>query len=244
MTFPTVAEMVGPCGRGTFGANLRRLEAALPLSLPFFAALAILGLRRGPAWLLLLPVLTMVPSLFIIGFQHRYGIALAAAVALLFGTGLAGLVGGTGWRGWASLGCMLGLVGGLGAGLWNVPTAPLARATWGDAPPGAAPNVQILEPKGLTIVRQILRAEHQDGERIVDCAKGGLRMRMYPLVVDEVPTKPGLLPPACRSLLASPAAEATWVLAVVPGTVPAGWDVRYSLPRPEGSLILAISGRP
>lgn len=250
---PTLAELLGPCARETLAGNVGRAQDALPVSLGFLVPLVLAGLvpRAGqPRWAtapLLLPLLGALPTLLLVGFQHRYALPLAPLVALLAANTLTGLA--PAGRGRAA-GLALAVV--VAAVLWGAwerwPGTPLARAWSGTSTTGVAPSVILGQDRGLTRVRALLREGLGADDRVVDCAHAGLRMRLFPRPVDEW-SAGGRASPRCAGLLREGPGAAdrpTWlVVAWLPPTEPGpGWEVVYAWQRgPETAALLRAGPR-
>lgn len=203
----SLADLLGPCARGMLALNLDRAREAVPDALFPLAPLAALGLlprQRAPAPLgLLPPLLVTLPSVLLVAVQHRYLVPLAPFAAVLAAAGLDRLGRGTPW---------IGLVP-LAAGLaWHVggPTL-LTRA--GGARGGTA-TADLARPGPVVLAARAVRDAHRPGERVLDCANGNLRERLWPIPVETVQPGAGGPPRACRAALAAPGAG--WVL-VRPG---------------------------
>lgn len=200
------------------------------------AGLALLGLGRR-AWFLALPILPALPSLLLVRVMHRYGVPLAP-----FGVGLAAValdrVVAPVPRGrWLLLGA---LVAATMVPWTGYPGTLLARA-WGERPPGgAAFGVVLTEDRGLVHVRRLLR-EAGDDTLVVDCARAGMRLRLYPRAVEEQGTgRADRQPRRCRTLLAHGAPTPMWLLTVVAADTPIApsWTVAYRWTRGDGVVLL------
>lgn len=234
---PTPADLVGPCGRTTLAGNLHRAQATLPVSVAFLALLVALGLAaapRGPTYpprwgraLLLLPVLPALPSLALVGVQHRYVLPLMPLATLLAGAALARLTRPA----IAGALCVAMLVAW---GAW--PGTLLARALGrGNAP--IAPMEAIEDDRGYAMIHRILRTRRSDGDRVVDCAHGSLPTRLYPVPVEEWRSGPrAKVAQRCLSLLAEGASRPTWLVVPHESTdaVSDSWNLVYSFDRGGG----------
>lgn len=237
--FPTPAELVGPCARATLTDNLARAQRVIPLSLGFVAGLAALGLATGGrrAWPMLLPLLPALPSLLLVRVMHRYGVPLAPFAVGLAAIALDRVVAPVP-RGRALL--LVGLVAAA-MGPWIPFGGTLLARAWGARPEGgAAFGVVLSEDRGLVHVRRLLREAGGDAP-VVDCARAGLRMRLYPRAVEEVGAgRADRQPARCRTLLAEAPPTPTWLLMTLPAEaeVGSGWTVAYRWTRGDGDVVL------
>lgn len=258
-TVPTPAEWVSACGRATLRMNWERVAAAVPISLSVIVALGVVGWgtagRRGErrSWVLALPILALLPSVPLVGLQHRHVLALAPFAALSLAAGAWSVVRWTGihvfrQRMSAHATVAVAIVLALAfAALWHrLPGTPLHRARTGIMTAGHASSANLADSTGMIDVRRLLRTDGRAADRVVDCARGGLRMRLYPSIVEEGGVGPGgRASLACRrmlaihSLLDHPNSH-TWLLTEVrPGDVVAGdWSVISTMPRGTGTLTL------
>lgn len=240
--FPTPAELVGACARATAWDALGRAQAAVPVSVYVLFGLVGLGLVAGlrpdrPRWgvtrlaPLVLPWLPLLPTVVLVQVVHRYLLPVAPVLAALGALGLARAARG---RPVVAVALVVGLMGA-----WNLhPGTLLARAQGAPRPAGAATVLQLGQLTGVGRFAQALRREARAGERIVDCARGGMAMRLYPLPVDEVGAgQVDRLPGPCRALLATPPAASTWL--VVPyREAPSGWTVVDAFDR--GDVVIGL----
>ena len=240
--FPTPAELVGPCARATLSDNLARAQRVIPVSLAFVAGLALLGIGR-PTWFLVVPILPALPSLLLVRVMHRYGVPLAP-----FGVGLAAValdrVVAPVPRGRRLL------LGGLVVAAmlpWTEFPGTLSARAWGERPPGgSAFGVVLNEDRGLVHVRRLLR-EADDEAIVVDCARAGMRLRLYPRAVEERGTgRADRQPRRCRTLLANGSPTPMWLLMVVGADAPIApsWTVAYRWTRGDGDVVLLQGSEP
>lgn len=243
---PTLEDLTGRCGRTTFAANLSRASGTLPFGLEVFAALALLGLwhLRGARLLLGLPLLALAPSLLIIGVQHRYFVPLAPLLAVLGAGALVRLLGGSGA---GRLGLALVPLA-VGVGWSTTPGTLWSRANANPDPAsGLDPAMSLVAASAFVPVRTALR-EAGPKDRIVDCTRADLRIRMYPHPVDtSPPTGPGELSKTCRQLASRgpTASGTTWMLVSGERIVRADvWQVAFSaVDGPSELVLLRATGR-
>ncbi|MDP2306264.1 MAG: hypothetical protein Q8P18_09585 [Pseudomonadota bacterium] len=244
---PTLAEAFGECGRTTLAGNLALGAAALPIELPALALLVGMGLlvARGGRGFLLLPVLPTLPSLLFIGGQHRYFVPLAPLFALLGAATLAWLTRAAGRRRALGGGVVVVMVLVLAAA-WNLwPGTLWVRAHTGRS---VDPGSLLEGPSTFGHLRAALVPRLGEDDTVVDCARAGLRMRLYPHPVDTMRTTPASLGKACTGLLhnGSRARGVKWlVVAVGPGEpIAASWEVVWRAPESPGreALLLRSAG--
>ncbi|MES2645147.1 MAG: hypothetical protein V4850_37010 [Myxococcota bacterium] len=246
-TLPTLAEVFGECGRTTLAGNLAVGAAALPIELSALTLLVGLGLlvARGGRAFLLLPLLPTLPSLALIGGQHRYFVPLAPLLALLGAAALAWLARAAGRRralGGATVVAMVGVL----AVAWSVwPGTLWVRAHTGRS---VDPGSLLEGPSTFGHLRTALMPRLEDTDTVVDCARAGLRMRLYPHPVDTKNTNAGALSKECTRLLhnGSRARGVKWLVVVVAPTEPvaASWEVVWRAPESAGreALLLRSAG--
>ena len=95
-------------------------------------------------------------------------------------------------------------------------------------------------PRGLTLVRTELRRGLRAGEKVYDCARGDLDLRVFPHPVVE-PERAG-----CKALLRSgpPPGQAAWLLAGARPDEPVSpaWTRRVGFPRGSEQVGLWYAG--
>jgi hypothetical protein len=246
-TLPTLGEVFGgvfgECGRTTLAGNLAVGAAALPIELSALALLVGLGLlvaRDGRAFLLL-PLLPTLPSLLLIGGQHRYFVPLAPLLALLGAAALAWLTRAAGRRraiGGATVVAMVAVL----AIAWSVwPGTLWVRAHTGRS---VDPGSLLEGPSTFGHLRTALVPRLEATDTVVDCARAGLRMRLYPHPVDTKNTNAGALSKECTRLLhnGSRARGVKWLVVVVAPNEPvaASWEVVWRAPESAGREALLL----
>lgn len=235
---PTFEDLTGRCGRTTLQANLARGVGTMPFGLEVFAALFVVGLwqLRGARLLLGLPVAGLAPSLLMIGVQHRYFVPLAPGLAVIGAGALVALLGGSRpGRVGLALATITLAVG------WHVtPGTFWSRA---NAPPseGFDMAASLVAPSAFVPARAALRAAGPD-DRIVDCTRADLRVRMYPHPVDtSPPSGPGQLSKLCRQLASRgpTASGTTWLFVAGDALTYAGvWQVAWTAADGPSTLLL------
>ncbi len=244
---PTVADVVGPCGRATLRGNLLRGREAVPLDLGAIAGLVALGLvvaRRGRA-ALLAPVLPVALSLFVVGVHNRYLVAAGPALAAAAGSALAWLSGATGppadpsrCLGVRRAATSIALLAVLVVSAWAWTRSP--GTLWSVAHGGTTLGFSLHSgpPSEATLV---IRDRARKRDRVVDCARAGLRERLWPRPVETSPAGAGdLLSKRCTRLLAKGTRLPTWVAAwTVPDTpVAESWEIVERWPQRDGAFVL------
>ena len=238
---PTLADLVGPCGRTTLRANLVRGQDAVPVELGMLAGFVLLGLvvvRRGRA-ALVAPLLPIVPSVLILGVQNRYFVPMAPGLAAAGGAALAWLAGDAVAVGTARRAAsVLALAGALAAPAWGWARSPgttWSRANEGDgfgASPFSGPYAK---------ATAAIREGFEEGDGIIDCAHAGLRERLWPRPVEnwslggsQAASNP------CSRLVAKGTRTPTWVVAQVRASAPVSptWEVVVTQPAGDGTLQL------
>lgn len=238
-TFPSPAELAGPCARATFADNLARAQRVIPVSLAVVAGLALLGIGRR-SWFLLLPLVPAIPSLLLVRVMHRYGVPLAPFAVGLAAAALDRVVAPVPRGRWLLIGALVAAA----MVPWTTYSGTLLARAWGERPQGgAAYGVVLTEDRGLVHVRRLLREAGGDTP-VVDCARAGLRMRLYPREVEELGSgRADRQPARCRRLLTKGSPTPTWLLTVItPDAVPApSWTVVYRWTRADGEVLLLRS---
>lgn len=202
-------EVLGPCGMGMVRLNLAHLAAATPIPAVGVAALGLLGALPGPGRPLaprlaaLLPVLALVPALALVAIQHRYLVPVAPFAAALIAAGLVRLTRGTR----AGIGVAALVVLAAGAA-WHLGGPTLL--TRGGGVRGSNATADLQNPGTVVLAARAVRDGHADGERVVDCANGNLRERLWPVAVETMKPRGAPLPDRCRAILEAPAVPA-WV---------------------------------
>ncbi len=236
---PLLADAFGACGRALVALNLANATAAVCIPLTLLALLLMVGAwaagreERWRAALLVLPVLTLVPSLAIIVVQHRYLVPVAPLVAVLVAAGLA--------RGAAALDARMPSIAPgftLGAGLL---VAGLGLA-WGASPTTLRARFVAHLRSGDRVVdaADAITAAWRPGDRVVDCANGNLRERLYPIPVEERRARDDAARAQCNGVLGTPPTAPTWVL-VRESSVPAGWNaVPLGGPGPDNAAGIVL----
>jgi hypothetical protein len=218
---PSLAQVFGPCGRATLSNNLGASGDVFPVELATLVVLLVVGLAASPgarAWLLL-PILPTLPSLVLVGAQHRYFVPLAPLLALLAGAGLAWVASAAGRapRGTVGRGPgLLALVVVVGLGVaWH--TAPGTLWTRAHTGKGIDPGSLLEGPSVYGRVRAALAPRLGPRDTVVDCARAGMGLRVYPHRVEDAPPVAGELSRDCAVLVrtGSRARGVKWVIAVV-----------------------------
>ncbi len=218
---PSLAQVFGPCGRATLSNNLGASGDVFPVELATLVVLLVVGLAASPgarAWLLL-PILPTLPSLVLVGAQHRYFVPLAPLFALLAGAGLAWAASAAGRapRGTVGRGPgLLALVVVVGLGVaWH--TAPGTLWTRAHTGKGIDPGSLLEGPSVYGRVRAALAPRLGPRDTVVDCARAGMGLRVYPHRVEDAPPVAGELSRDCAVLVrtGSRARGVKWVIAVV-----------------------------
>ena len=235
---PTFEDLTGRCGRTTLLANLGRAGGTMPFGLELFAALFLGGLwhLRGSRLLLGLPVASLAPGLLMIGVQHRYFVPLAPGLAVIGAGALVALLGGS----------RLGRVGlalttiGLAVG-WHVTPGTFWSRANGPPSEGFDMAASLVAPSAFVPARAALRAAGPE-DRIVDCTRADLRVRLYPHPVDtSPPAGPGQLSKLCRQLASrGPTASGTTWLFVAGETLAYAdaWQVAWTAKDGPSTLVL------
>lgn len=230
--FPGLDEWFSRCGRDTFRLNLARADAAVPIPWAYMFALSVVGLftraddQRARAWLLAIPLLPLFFSLPIVGVEHRHVLPVAPYGALLLaagGTGVVDRLARRAKRGDSRVTFVLCtvLVGWFARAWYRHPGSPSFRARSGLATQGHAPAQRLGDTGGIIGITRMLRDDADPQDRIVDCARAGLNLRLYPTRVEENGVGPGgRASSACRRMLAAPSVlthttKHTWLLTEV-----------------------------
>lgn len=236
---PLVSDALGPCGQALLDVNLRRAGVALGLSTPAVGMAALFGLvgvagllgwSRDELWrraFVVLPLVPLLPSLLIIVMQHRYIMPVAPFVALAVAAGLvrlettivalfahrAAAQGATGapQRGLGRV-AVVGLLAGVAVAWGRSPTTLLARF-----------EVHSSASDPAAEAAKAVRRGYRPGDRVLDCANGNLRARLYPIPVEQRAPARNTIPAVCATLLAGPASVSTWIL-VRDGSSHPGWS--------------------
>lgn len=254
MTMPGLADLVGECARQTVSRNLLRAAACVGVGLPLLAGLTGLGAVRAlrdtrTRWraALLLPALTLIPSLLLVDVPHRYLLPFAPLFALLLVDGFAWFAGALSRRltrgetaGWAMVATFVALV--LVAQYRNE-GAPMGRAWTGRVPRGIAPPAVLGQARPMDTMGEQLRRDVRPGDTVVDCARGGLHLRLYPFDVEQVrPPRPTVVAGRCRALMTDGPDKAgtTWLLSGIPADAPVNpvWQQAFLIPRPMEKIAL------
>ena len=242
---PLMSDALGSCGRALLDVNLTRASVAFGLPsngvglatlcglgalVGLGSVVGLVGRGRAELWrhafvaLLLLP---LAPSLLVIVMQHRYIMPVAPFFALALAAAMARAKGNL------PRVATLGLVGLAAVGWGRAPTTLLARFEANTSAVDSAADAA-----------EAVRAAYQPGDRVLDCANGNLRARLYPIPVEQRAPVKRRIPDVCVAMLASVAAAPTWML-VRDGDDHPGWsEVGSAVQTPPGVGIRLRYGAP
>lgn len=240
MAMPTLGDLALPCARVTAAGNLGRANAAIPIGLPAMVVLLLAGAvlaRRSAPWLVL-PLLPLVPSLFLFGLQHRYFVPVAPLLATLAAGALLRLSPPGRARPW-----LLGsLVLTLAIGWVTWPGGLVSRARTGR---NIDPALSLAGPQTYPALGETLRTDLEATDRVVDCTRAGFNLRLYPHPVEvSSPKGPGQRSKKCRELLEQGPRSHTWLLVTLSETDPVSerWAARGEVQEGPGVYTRLLEG--